>query len=269
MNNTPNPARSFFSIAAWYAVVGALTAAAISGLGWLSFISDSDFAFHAMNFCFNAAMFVSITSGVASIVCLFGMRRHGWRVILWKSLVGFVLSCLVVAAPGVMFLMVLRSLHAVPTQHPVAMRVDTQDIGTAANGAIQSLLASGVLDRVPHNPAVLSFGRIVNNTAQYIDMDLVTGAIRASLVKTGKVAVSGKGQNTLDTMPVTGSTSRPDFTLAGKLIETIDHTGNINQSSYVFQFSLADSNNLIVWEDEKKITKLSNSNQRPIEHIAH
>ena len=35
MNNTPNPNRSFFSIAAWYAVVASLVAAAISGVGWL------------------------------------------------------------------------------------------------------------------------------------------------------------------------------------------------------------------------------------------
>jgi len=276
MNITPNPARSFFSITAWYAVVAALAAAAISGVGWfIFFYSDqgsswSLFFDSSVAFTFVTADFVSLTSAVASFVCLFGLRRHGWRVIVWKSLVGFALSCLVFAAPSLYLIHEpLVISKAVPTQNPVTMRVDKQDLDTAANGAVQSLLASGVFDRVPHNPAVLSFGRIVNNTAQYIDMDLVTGAIRASLVKTGKVVVSGKGQNTLDTMPVTGSTSRPDFTLAGKLIETIDHTGNINQSSYVFQFSLADSNNLMVWEDEKTITKLSNSNQRPIEHIAH
>ena len=39
---------------------------------------------------------------------------------------------------------------------------------------IKSLLASGALDKAPKQPAVLAISRIVNNTTQQIDTDMLT-----------------------------------------------------------------------------------------------
>jgi PBP1b-binding outer membrane lipoprotein LpoB len=52
------------------------------------------------------------------------------------------------------------------------------------------------------------------------------------------------------------TTRKPDFTLSGKIIETLARSGSTRQSTYSFQLSLTDSKTgLAVWEGEKEITK--------------
>jgi hypothetical protein len=96
MNNTPNPNRSFFSIAAWYAVVAPFVVIAVWGvcgvLDRLSVGCNKEYVFETVIF---VSGFGPITSVAASIVSLFGIRRHGWRFIVTKSLGGFVLSYLI------------------------------------------------------------------------------------------------------------------------------------------------------------------------------
>jgi len=94
MNTTTIPNRSFFSIAAWYAVFAPFVAAGIMGIGLLIGIPDrhSD---SSADYFFNTAALILASSALASIIGLFGIPRHGWRVIVWKSAVGFILSCIV------------------------------------------------------------------------------------------------------------------------------------------------------------------------------
>src|SRR5215469_10944967 len=56
--------------------------------------------------------------------------------------------------------------------------INSQDFIQAAGAATSDLLASGVLDRVSNPPAILAMSRIVNNTGQQIDTDLLTKKIR-------------------------------------------------------------------------------------------
>jgi len=86
--------RSFFSITAWYAVIAPFVAAVIIGIG-LVIVNSWHNSDSPAGFLFGTAACVLISSSLASIVCLFGIRRHGWQVIVWKSVVGLFLSCFV------------------------------------------------------------------------------------------------------------------------------------------------------------------------------
>ncbi len=148
--------------------------------------------------------------------------------------------------------------------------INIQDYIQAANAATSDLLASGALDKVPNPPAVLAISRIVNNTGQQIDTDLLTKKIRVALLNSGKAQTTttmGLGGTAEDPMAKglqqeaqfkadQQTTRTPDFTLSGKIIETTARSGNTRQSTFSFQLSLTDAKNgLAVWEGEKEITK--------------
>ena len=72
-------------------------------------------------------------------------------------------------------------------QNIVTVRgINIQDYIQAANAAVQDLLQNGALDKVSKPPAVLVLSRIVNNTSQQIDTDLLTQKIRIALLNSGK-----------------------------------------------------------------------------------
>src|SRR5439155_4389861 len=113
--------------------------------------------------------------------------------------------------------------------------IDIQDWNLAATDMSKSLVNSGVLEKSPRKPAVLAMSRIVNNTTQQVDVDLLTKSIRQTLLESGKVVTTttfGSDSNVEDPMarqikeareradgrpPGTGDL--PDYTLSGKLIE--------------------------------------------------
>ncbi len=148
-------------------------------------------------------------------------------------------------------------------------QINIQDFMNAGDTMAGNLIASGVLDRVPHPPAILVMSRIVNNTGQQIDTDLLTGRIRVAVLKSGKAVTTttfGLGGQAED--PLAQSiqqqqtaannqkpTPLPDFTLSGKIIETAVKAGDTKQTTYSFQLSLTDQRGLAVWEDQKEITK--------------
>jgi penicillin-binding protein activator len=149
-------------------------------------------------------------------------------------------------------------------------QINIQDYIQAANAATSDLLASGALDKVANPPAVLAISRIVNNTGQQIDTDLLTKKIRVTLLNSGKAQTTttmGLGGTAEDPMAKglqqenefmndQKTTRKPDFTLSGKIIETTARAGNTRQSTYSFQLSLTDARTgLAVWEGEKEITK--------------
>jgi len=118
------------------------------------------------------------------------------------------------------------------------------------------LIASGVLSRVPNPPAVLAISRIVNNTGQQIDMDLLTKKIRIGLLQSGKAVTTttfGLGGTAEDPMAKgiqqenqfksdQNTTRLPDFTLSGSIIQLAVKAGDTSQSTYSFQLSLTDPN---------------------------
>ena len=148
-------------------------------------------------------------------------------------------------------------------------QINIQDYIQAANAATQDLLSSGALDKVDKPPAVLAMSRIVNNTGQQIDTDLLTKKIRVALLQSGKAVTTttmGLGGTSED--PLAKGVQQenefmndqkparlPDFSLSGKIIETLARNGNTRQSTFSFQLSLTDKNGLAVWEGEKEITK--------------
>ena len=149
-------------------------------------------------------------------------------------------------------------------------QINIQDYIQAANAAVNDLLASGALDRVPNPPAVLAISRIVNNTGQQIDTDLLVKKIRVAVLNSGKALTTttlGLGGTAEDPMAKglqqenefksdQKATRTPDFTLSGKIIETTARAGSTRQSTYSFQLSLTDAKTgLAVWEGEKEITK--------------
>jgi uncharacterized protein (TIGR02722 family) len=149
-------------------------------------------------------------------------------------------------------------------------QINIQDYIQAANDMTASLLASGALDRVAAPPAILAISRIVNNTGQQIDTDLLTKKIRVTVLNSGKAMTTttmGLGGTAEDPMAQglqqenefkadVKNTRTPDFTLSGKIIQLSARAGSTSQSTYSFQLSLTDSKTgLAVWEGEKEITK--------------
>jgi len=151
-------------------------------------------------------------------------------------------------------------------------QVNIQDYMAAADTMIQSLLASGALDHVSTPPALIAISRVENRTGQQLETDLLTKKIRIALNKGGKaitrlnfgVGADGKplmedpaGKGLQDEANFRNDVKQerlPDFTLSGKIIETRAKSGNLRQSTYSFQLSLAKGSDA-VWEDEKEITK--------------
>ncbi len=142
--------------------------------------------------------------------------------------------------------------------------INIQDYLQAAEDSTKSLLASGALNRVPNPPAVVGVGRIINNTSQQIDTDLLTKKIRVALLQSGKAITSttyglgGQGEDPLaQQMQQQDKTAQriPDFSLSGKIIQTLARAGDTHQATYSFQLSLTDRQGLAVWEGEKEITK--------------
>jgi uncharacterized protein (TIGR02722 family) len=148
-------------------------------------------------------------------------------------------------------------------------QINIQDFSAAAESAINSLLASGALDKVQNPPAVVAISRVVNNTGQHIDTDLLTKKIRIAMLQSGKALTStteglgGVAEDPLakglkqeaDFLADKKVTRSPDFSLSGKIIETRARAENLRQSTYSFQLSLTDNRGLAVWEGEKEITK--------------
>jgi len=156
-------------------------------------------------------------------------------------------------------------MHYVQTgdkEQVISGQINIQDYENAANSAVNDLLSSGALSRVSNPPAVLFVSRIINGTGQQVDTDLIVHKISLALLQSGKAV-------TTSTDPAAGGfqqenaflndqkgTQTPDFTLSGKIIETVDRSGDTSRYTYTFQLSLNDTKNgYQVWEGEKEIGK--------------
>lgn len=70
------------------------------------------------------------------------------------------------------------------------MSLDYRDFQGAAQDMIESLLASGAVDKKDGERYVLVISRIINDTMQHIDTDQLIKKIRVGLLQSGKVVVT-------------------------------------------------------------------------------
>jgi uncharacterized protein (TIGR02722 family) len=156
--------------------------------------------------------------------------------------------------------------HYVDSKGPATVvslnQLDIQDWTMASDAMVASLLESSVLERSPEKPAIMAVSRIINNTQQQVDVDLLVKKIRVALNKSGKVLTTstiGIGDTANDPLAkelATAPATKPWFSLSGKLLEDRANVGKTKQVTYTFQLSLVEiKTGLAVWEDEKQFTK--------------
>ncbi|QOY55380.1 penicillin-binding protein activator LpoB [Candidatus Sulfurimonas marisnigri] len=158
------------------------------------------------------------------------------------------------------------------------MGLDYRDFQGAAQDMIESLLASGAVNKPNGERYVLVVSRIINDTMQHIDTDQLVKKIRVGLLRSGKVVVTtAVGVNGAeDTMAMKtrkelrvddefnqktvagkGSMIAPDLSLSGKILQrNIRVDKSTQRVEYYFQMSLTDiKTGLAFWEDERVIGK--------------
>lgn len=158
------------------------------------------------------------------------------------------------------------------------MGLDYRDFQGAAQDMIESLLASGAVDKKDGERYVLVVSRIVNDTMQHIDTDQLVKKIRVGLLQSGKVVVTTavglegaedemsmharetlRGNEEFDQKSVAGKGSMiaPDLSLSGKILQrSIKVDSKTQRVEYYFQMSLTEiKTGLAYWEDERIVAK--------------
>lgn len=169
-----------------------------------------------------------------------------------------------------------ESAHVIDSNGPRTIttvgNINIQDYANAAdtmvNSLVDSVINAGKLQAPAGQPSMLAISRIVNNTSQHIDTDMLVKKIRVALNKTGKVVTTttmglGGAEDPLaeglrqekEFLADKKTTRSPDYSLSGKIIEQREQAGGTRQSSFVFQLSLTSKDGVAVWEEEKTITK--------------
>lgn len=146
-------------------------------------------------------------------------------------------------------------------------QLDVQDWSNAADQCLQQLYASGVLSKAATNPARVEVTRVVNDTTQRIDTDLLTQKMKISLQQSGRVVFAstdsraGEVADYRDFKAGDDQPRLPDYVINGKIIEVRSTAGKVKQSSYVFQLNLVDTRQDIdAWSGEAQVTKQGTRN---------
>ena len=146
-------------------------------------------------------------------------------------------------------------------------QIDVQDWSNAADQCLQQLYASDILSSAPTKPARVEVTRIVNDTTQRIDTDLLTQKMKISLRQSGKVvfaSTDSRAGEVADYRDFKAGDDRPrlpDYVINGKIIEVRANAGKLRQSSYVFQLNLVDTRQDIdAWSGEAEVTKQGTRN---------
>lgn len=155
-----------------------------------------------------------------------------------------------------------------------ADRMNIQDWNLLADQAVQSMVNSGVLARLPNQPAGVLLNPVINTTTQQFDTDGIMKKIRIALLNTGRCEVimtAGPGGRAEDKIAQDAQALKdfqsgkdnqvnpsniPDATLTAKLIEDRARSGSTRQVAYVLQMSLTNTNTgRAVWEGEASVIK--------------
>lgn len=161
------------------------------------------------------------------------------------------------------------------------MALDYRDFQQAASESVESMLKSGAVNKRDGGRYVLAISRIVNDTMQRIDTDLLTKKIRVDLLQSGRVVVTTavgadgaedkmamqarelRNSDEFDqsTVAKKGQMIAPELSLSGKIIQrNIRVDKKTQQVEYYFQLSLTDINTgLAFWEGETVIGKRGSS----------
>ncbi|WP_267524795.1 penicillin-binding protein activator LpoB [Campylobacter sp. MG1] len=161
-------------------------------------------------------------------------------------------------------------------EKPVSLGIDDADIDKVAREMIDSMLASPYFtnSKAGH---YLVVSRVVNDTMQHFDTDLITAKIERALRQTGRVKVtSALGANGArdeatynmrelrdndefdqGTIAAKGSLKAADLSLSGKIIQrNTKISGSKQRVDYYFQLRLTDTGTgLIEWDEEVKVNK--------------
>lgn len=155
--------------------------------------------------------------------------------------------------------------------------IDDQDWAAAANKLTNSMLSTEGLftPNADGTKKRLAISRIINNTREVVDTDLLVKQIRVPLFKAGKVTVTTTGGLSVEDPLAKRDTAQadfgsgdgtaqvrlPDYTLSGKLIENHTSAGDVRQSTFYFQMTLTNAKTGdSVWEDQTPITKIGSHN---------
>ena len=147
----------------------------------------------------------------------------------------------------------------------VTRDLNIQDWAQAADEMVQSMVESGVLEKAPEQPAVMAVSQIVNDTSESVNIERLTGRLRASLNRTGKIVTSttiGLGDVPEDPLALREAekrdSERPEvfWSLSGVILEDSVRTRRTAQSTYIFILRLTEvDSQLALWEEERRITK--------------
>ncbi len=153
-------------------------------------------------------------------------------------------------------------------------RMNIQDWNLLADQVVASMVNSGVLSRLPNQPAGVLLNPVINTTTQQFDTDAIMKKIRIALLQTGRCEVimtAGPGGRAEDPIAKDAQALKdfqsgrdnqvnmqnvPDATLTAKLLEDRARSGSTRQIAYVLQMSLTNtSTGRAVWEGEAQVVK--------------
>ena len=156
--------------------------------------------------------------------------------------------------------------------------IDDQDWTKAATKLTNSMMNTpGLFDaNNDGSKKRIAISRIINNTSEVVDNDLLVQQIRVTLFQSGKVIFTTIGGLTVEDPLAQKNKEKsdfatgdgnpnpvailPDYTLSGKLIENQARAGDIRQSTFNFQMTLSNKNGDSVWEGNQPITKIGAHN---------
>ena len=153
-------------------------------------------------------------------------------------------------------------------------KMNIQDWSLLADQVVQDMVTSGVLARLPNQPAGVLLNAPVNKTTQQFDTDAIMKKIRIALLQSGRCEVimtAGQGGRAEDPIAKSAQDLKrfqsgednavnhdtiPDATLTAKLLEDRSRSGSTRQVAYILQMSLTDTNRgRAIWEGEASVVK--------------
>lgn len=155
-------------------------------------------------------------------------------------------------------------------------RIDVKDWQTAALKSIDSLLASGALNRTDGRKTIVMVGEVKNNTSTPVNTRILTDKIRQAILRSGKAvtttAVGAKGAEEAAvrqvrelenddlfnqaTVQKRGTVIAPDMSLSGEIVQQSNRVGRVEESYFFFHVVMTDlATGLAVWEDNVEIGK--------------
>ena len=153
-------------------------------------------------------------------------------------------------------------------------RMNIQDWSMLSDQVVQSMVSSGVLARLPNQPAGMLLNPCVNTTTQQFDTDAIIKKIRIALMNTGRVEVimaddmfggaedriAREAQRRKDKAAGVDTDASnknvPDVTVTAKLLEDRARAGSTRQVAYILQMTLTNTaTGRAVWEGEAQVVK--------------